>query len=181
MSDNPVLSFVGQQEWLQPLGEKSDALVKSALDSVGEASDAAKEVLVNSRLLGHTRHPTITDVPFGSWTVTLVADLFETAGRDQYAVAGDVSVAVGLVASMMAAAGGLADLSETRGQTDRHLGMMHGVLHGVTMLLFGGSLAARQSKQRTLGRALSFLGFGTLIGATYLANELRNKRAAETN
>jgi hypothetical protein len=180
MSDNPVVNFVGQQDWLEPLAEKSDALVKSALDSVGEASDAAKEVLVNSRLLGHTRHPTITDVPFGSWTVTLVSDLLETAGKSEYAKATDASLAVGLVASLMAAAGGLADLSETRGQTDRQLGMMHGLLHGVTMLLYGGSLAARQSDKRKLGRALSFLGYGTLIGATYLANELRQKRAAES-
>ena len=177
MKKNPVVEMVAQQEWLKPLGEKSDALVKGALDSVGPAADAVKDSLVNSRVLGHTKHPTITDVPLGSWTVTLISDVLETTGRQGCATAADISLAVGFGASLVAAVGGLADLSETHGQDERRLGMMHGILHGVTMLLFGGSLMARRSDRRVLGRALSFSGYSTLLISSYLANELAERRS----
>lgn len=180
MEENPVTKLVEQQEWLKPLGEKSDALVRGAVESVGEAGEAAKDVLVNSRLLGHKRHPTITDVPLGSWTVTLVSDVLEMSGQEPCAVAGDISVGVGLVASLAASLGGLADLSETHPQEERRLGMMHGIFHGVTILLYGGSLAARRSQKRGLGRALGFAGYATLLTASYLANELVERRRAAT-
>jgi hypothetical protein len=57
--------------------------------------------------------------------------------------------------------------------------MMHGIFHGVTTLLYGGSLAARRTEKRALGRVLGFAGFGTLVVASYLANELAERRAAE--
>ena len=82
----------------------------------------------------------------------------------------------GTGASLLASLGGLADLSETHGREERRLGMMHGIWHGVTMLLYGGSLAARRAEKRALGRALSFAGYGTLLAASYLANELVERR-----
>ncbi len=176
MDRNPVVNAVEEQDWLRSLGDKSDTFVNTALDSVGDAKDATRDALVNSRLLGHMRHPTITDVPFGSWTVTLVADGLDIAGHKQYSAAADISLAVGLVSSLLASAGGLADLSETQGQTDRRLGTMHGVLQGVTMLLFGGSLAARRTDKRGIGRILSLAGYATSIASSYLANELVESR-----
>lgn len=180
MSDNPVVNLVKQQEWLQPLGEKSDALVKGALNSVGKAKDATKDTLVNSRLFGHMQHPTITDVPFGSFTVTLVSDALEIAGQEQFSEAADTSLAIGLTASVIASAGGLADLSETHGQTDRQLGMVHGLLQGISIVLYGGSFFARRVNSRSVGRVLSLLGFGTLVASSYFANELSAKRLKET-
>ena len=172
MSEDRVVDFVQRQDWLKPLGEKSDALVESALQTGGEA----KDVLVNSRLLGHKRHPTVTDIPFGSWTVTLVSDVLAAAGAKRTEQAADTSIIVGLVASSIAAAGGLVDLSETAGDADRRLGMMHGILQGATMVLYGGSFAARRSKRQGLGRLLAFAGYGTLIAASYLANKLTEQR-----
>lgn len=179
MKENSVVKLVEEQEWLKPLGETSDALVKGALDSVGAAGSAVKDSLVNSRVLGHTRHPTITDIPLGSWTVTLVSDLLEMTGQEQCSTVADVSLAVGLGASLIASLGGLADLSETHGQDERRLGMMHGILHGVTMLLFGGSMAARRAEKRGLGRGLSLAGYSTLLTSAYLANELAKRRQRE--
>ena len=181
MTENAFLKFVRKQGWLKPLGEKSDDLVNSALGSVGVAGEAAKSVLVNSRLLGHTRHPTITDIPIGSWTVTLVSDLLETAGYKQITTAADISLLVGIGASVLASAGGLADLSETAGETDRRLGIMHGLLHGLTTVLYGSSLVARRKESRTIGRSLAFAGYASLLSAAYLANELAKKRAKSLN
>jgi uncharacterized membrane protein len=180
MRENPIRKYARSQGWFRPLGERSDALVNSAINSVGEAGEATKDILINSRLLGHTRHPAITDIPFGSWTVTLVSDVLEATGRESCSTAADISLGVGLTASLIASAGGLADLSETQGQTDRNLGIMHGLLHGVTTVLYGGSLIARRCNNRTLGRSLAFVGFGTLSAASYLASELANRRAAQT-
>ncbi len=176
MEENPITKLVEQQDWLKPLGERSDALINSALESVGEAGETAKDVLVNSRVFGHTKHPTITDVPLGSWTVTLVSDVLEMAGQEPCAKSADVSLGVGLGASLLASLGGLADLSTTREQKDRRLGMMHGIFHGVTVVLYGSSLAARQAHKRRLGRILGFAGYGSLLAASYLANELAERR-----
>ena len=156
----------------------TEANQKDWLQAMGDAGAVTKDVLVNSRLLGHKRHPTITDVPFGSWTVTLVSDALEEAGIVQPSSAAEVSLAVGLGASLMAAAGGLADLSDTHDQSDRELGMMHGIFHGLAILLYGGSLVARRSANRRLGRWLGFAGYGTLISATYLAGKLAERRNA---
>jgi uncharacterized membrane protein len=176
MDENPVIRLVEQQEWLKPLGKTSDALVKGAVNAMGDAGGATKDALVNSRILGHKKHPTITDVPLGSWTVTLVSDLLEMGGQEPCATAADISVSVGLGASLLASLGGLADLSETHSQEERRLGMMHGIFHGVTILLYGGSLVARRAQRRGLGRALAFAGFSTLLTASYLANELVERR-----
>ncbi len=172
------MKMVEQQDWLKPLGKKSDEFVNGALHSVGDAGDAAKDVLVNSRVLGHKKHPTITDVPLGSWTVTLVSDVMEMAGKQTSATAADVSLSVGLVASLMASLGGLADLSETHDEHERRIGMMHGILHGATMLLYGGSLTARRMRRRGLAQALSLTGYGTLLAASYLASNLVERRQA---
>ena len=144
--------------------------------SESSTSDTAKDVLVNSRLLGHTRHPTITDIPLGSWTVTLMLDLMELMGQKQDPTAADVSLSVGLGASLLASAGGLADLSQTYSERDRRLGATHGILHGLTMVLYGGSLAARRYKQSNVGRMLAFAGYGTLLAAAYLGGALAEKR-----
>ncbi len=165
-----------QQGWLKPLGEKSDAFMNGALDSVGSAGEAVRDSLVNSRILGHTRHPTVTDIPLGSWTVTLVSDVLELTGNEQCSTAADTSLTVGLIASLAASLGGLADLTETHQPEERRLGMMHGILHGLTTVLYGGSLAARRFGQRGLGKGLSFAGYGTLLASAYLANELVEHR-----
>lgn len=176
--NNSVVNLVERQEWLEPLGHKSDALVKSALASAGDAGEATKDALVNNRLLGHKRHPTITDVPFGSWTVTLVSDVLEASGKERFAVGADTALGVGLAASLIASAGGLADLSETKDRADRRLGMMHGIFQGFATLLYGSSFVARRRNNRSLGRKLSYAGYGTLIAATYLAAELAKRREA---
>jgi uncharacterized membrane protein len=142
-------------------------------------SDSTKDTLVNNRFLGHTRHPTITDVPFGSWTVTLLSDILEASGKQQFALTADTSLGVGLTASLLASAGGLADLSETEDPTDHRLGAMHGILQGLTTLLYGGSFIARRSGSRLLGRVFSVSAYGTLITAAYLAAELVKRRKAE--
>lgn len=167
---HPLVNLAERQEWLEPLSEKSDALVNST------ASEATKDTLVNNRLLGHKRHPTITDVPFGSWTVTLVSDILEAVGQEQFSVSGDTALGVGLAASLIASLGGLADLSETHAPADRRLGAMHGLLQGAASLLYGTSFVARRTSQRTLGRILSFTGYGTVIAASLLAAELAKRR-----
>lgn len=178
MSETPIVKLVQEQEWLNPLGQKSDELVATALKAAGDAGAATRDVLINSRILGHKRHPTITDVPFGAWSVTLVADVLELSGNGQFSRSGDLSLLIGLAASGLAATGGLADLSETRGNIDRKLGMMHGIFHGVTMLLYGGSWLTRKSGKRSAGRVLSLAGYAGLLAAASLANQLAERRQA---
>lgn len=176
MEENKIVKLVEEQDWLKPVGQKSDELINNAVNAAGAVGEAARDIAVNSRLLGHTKHPTVTDVPLGSWTVTLVSDVLDLAGQGSCATSADISLGVGLAASLLASVGGLADLSQTHGPADRKVGMVHGIFHGVTMFLYAGSLWARKSGQRPLGRALSFAGYGTLLFASYLGNELAERR-----
>lgn len=141
-----------------------------------ENLERTKDVLIYNRLLGHMRHPTITDVPFGSWTVTLVSDVLESTGQTQYAVAADIALGIGLAASLLAVAGGLADLSETHDPANRHLGAMHGIFQGVATTLYGASFVLRRRSRRNVGRTLGFAAYGCLFAATYLAAELAKRR-----
>ena len=170
MSENPVLTFVESQEWLQPIQDKGQELVKGAYEAAGPAGQAVKNAL-NGVWLGHPLHPAITDVPVGSWTVAVALDVLEMRGDDQYAAGADAAVALGLLSSVPAALSGLTDWSDTYNKPQR-VGALHGLLNIGAAALYAGSYAARKAKNRGLGRWLGFAGYGLVLASAYLGGEL---------
>ena len=170
MSDNAILSAIEKQEWLQPIQDKGEELIKSAYKAAGPAGQTVKNAL-HGVWLRHPLHAAITDVPVGSWTAALALDLLEASGQTQYAAGADAAIAVGLVGAVASAAAGLTDWSETHGKPQR-VGAVHGMLNSVAAVLYTGSYIARKQNQRSLGRSLSYLGYALVLGSAYLGGEL---------
>src|SRR5579875_157222 len=105
MSEDPILSFVEQQEWLAPIQESGEAFVKKAYDSAGDAGQTIKNAL-HGVWLGHPLHAAITDVPVGSWTAAAVLDFLEANGHDDYGPGADAAIMVGLAGAVASAASG---------------------------------------------------------------------------
>jgi nitrite reductase/ring-hydroxylating ferredoxin subunit/uncharacterized membrane protein len=118
------------QAWLDDLGGGIQKAVGGFYDALGAPGRALKDTMHGTTVLGHPLHPAITDVPLGAWTAGVLADwLFVATGRIP-AAAGDIALAVGLAAAVLAALSGLTDHHETYGQDLRTA-----TLHGLTMLL----------------------------------------------
>jgi len=168
--EDPILSFVEKQEWLAPLQEVGEKLVKDAYKSGGETGQAIKNAM-HGVWLGHPLHSAITDVPVGSWTAAAVLDLLEAGGHEEYAAGADAAVAVGLAGAVGSAVSGLTDWSETHGKPQR-VGALHGLLNTVAAALYTGSYIARKNKSRGLGRLLAFSGFGIVLASAYLGGAI---------
>src|SRR5947199_1297772 len=76
--------------------------------------------------LGHALHPFLTDLPIGTWTSSLLLDLF--GGRDARPASRRL-IAAGVLASLPTAASGLNDWADTTPASDevRHVGAVHAV------------------------------------------------------
>ena len=179
MSENPILSSIEDQEWLQPLQDKGPELVKGAFAAAGPAGQAAKNAL-HGVWLGHPLHPAITDVPVGSWTVAATLDALEMFGNSKYQAGADAAVAIGLIGAVPAALSGITDWADTHGKPQR-VGAVHGMLNMGAAALYAGSYAARKIQKRGLGRWLSFVGFGLVIASAYLGGELSYSQKVGVN
>lgn len=170
MSEDAILSFAEKQEWLAPIQKAGEELVKKTYESAGPAGQAIKNAL-HGVWLGHPLHSAITDVPVGSWTAAAVMDALEAGGNDDYAPGADAAVAVGLVGAAASALSGITDWSETHGKPQR-VGALHGLLNITATALYTGSYIARKNRNRGLGRALAFTGFGIVLASAWLGGAL---------
>lgn len=170
MSENPIVSRIEEQEWLQPIQTKGEELIKNAYAAAGPAGQPVKNAL-HGVWLGHPVHSAITDVPVGSWATAAVLDLLEIRGDSQYAAGADAAIMVGLVSAIPAALSGMTDWSDTHGKPQR-VGALHGLLNMGAATLYATSYLARKSDKRALGRWLGFLGFGCVFASAWLGGEL---------
>lgn len=158
--------IAASQRWADPLAEKLQPLIRRAV--------APKRVrnLLDGVWLGAPLHPALTDVPVGSWTAALVLDAGSLlADDDRLGAAADRALAVGALAAVPAAATGLNDLRDLRGQS-RRVAMVHGLLNTVGLTLTTASLLCRRSGRRGLARGLSGAGFLVSATAAHLGGEL---------
>ncbi|TMF97002.1 MAG: Rieske (2Fe-2S) protein [Chloroflexi bacterium] len=117
-----------RQGWLDPVGETIQKAVGAFYDSLGAPGKSLKDLMHGTTVLGHPLHPAITDLPIGAWSVGVLADwLFVTTGRVP-AVAGDLGLAIGVAAAIVAAMTGYTDHHETVGH-----GRRAATVHGLTM------------------------------------------------
>jgi nitrite reductase/ring-hydroxylating ferredoxin subunit/uncharacterized membrane protein len=117
-------------------------------------------------------HPALTDVPLGSWTAAIVFDGLDAAG-DSRAMrnAADASLALGVVGALGAAVTGLSDWRYLSGGS-RRMGIAHGLLNTIGLVLSITSLILRAAGRRNAGR-LTFLAGYTVSGlAAHIGGEL---------
>jgi nitrite reductase/ring-hydroxylating ferredoxin subunit/uncharacterized membrane protein len=130
------------------------------------------ELLHGGRWAGHPLHPALSDLPIGLWTSVMVLDLTDrdTDPRRGLDAAGVLSAA-GILASGATALTGVADWSVSE-DTDRRIGLFHGLLNTAALGLQGVSLGARVAGHRGTARTLGAASLMATAAAGYLGGHL---------
>jgi nitrite reductase/ring-hydroxylating ferredoxin subunit/uncharacterized membrane protein len=117
-------------------------------------------------------HPVLTDVPVGSWTAALVFDGLDAATDSRAARnAADASLVMGILGALGAAVTGLSDWRYLSGGS-RRMGMAHGLLNTVGLVLSIASLVLRAVGRRNAGRLAFLAGYSVSGMAAHLGGEL---------
>jgi nitrite reductase/ring-hydroxylating ferredoxin subunit len=155
----------------QPWIESGANAVKASAGKVMDALPRQVRNFLHGVWLGHPFHPVITDIVVGSYSTLAVLDVAEAAGMKQIAPASDLALSTGLASGMVAASAGFADWHVLGGKAKK-VGFLHMLFNITGTLLYIGSLIARKTGNRSLGRTLAFTGYGTLFGGAYLGGHL---------
>jgi nitrite reductase/ring-hydroxylating ferredoxin subunit/uncharacterized membrane protein len=154
--------------WLDTVAEKVQPIVQDAV----EAGGTPVRNVLDGTPMEIPLHPALTDVPVGSLTAALVFDgLDAVTGSRAMRNAADASLAVGTAGGFAAAVVGLSDWRYLRGGS-RRMGVAHGLLNAVGLVLNTVSLVLRVAGRRNAGR-LAFLAGYSLNGVgAHLGGEL---------
>jgi len=168
----PSKDVMGRIEDARPL----DPAVKAVRTVINKVlgPQAVRDVL-HGVWFGHPLHPVLTDVPIGAWTSAALLDLLPGTGP-----AAATLVATGCATSLPTALTGWADWSQLHPQQQR-VGLVHAVANGVGIALFSASLMARLQGRTTRGKALGFIGLGTVMAGGYLGGHLVFRQASSVN
>jgi nitrite reductase/ring-hydroxylating ferredoxin subunit len=160
-----------EQRWIDQGANAVKGAVRGVYARMGSASVPVRNFM-HGAWLGHPLHPVLTDIVVGAYTTAAILDVAETAGAgNRIAPATDIALTTGVVSGLGAAVAGITDWHVLKGKPKR-IGFLHMLLNVSATGLYIFSLLARKSGNRGLGRALSWLGYGTLFGGAYLGGHL---------
>lgn len=166
-----ISDFAERQTWLDSLAEPFQSWVLTIFGQPGSPNRKIKDLL-NGTWLGHGLHPLLTDIPVGSWSVTLLLDVLSLVSDDEGLKRGaDASLLLGILGATGAAVTGVADWSDLI-ETDRRVGFLHGLTNGGILLANVASFALRLAGKRKAGIACSTVGYLASIFSAYLGGDL---------
>ncbi len=167
--EETVVYSVTHQSWIDSLAGQ----LQQVFNGIFLGSDAARRVkdFLNGVWLAHPLHPSVTDVPVGSWTTAVVLDGIESATGRNMEPATSTAIGLGVGGAVISAASGIADWVDAEG-TQRRVGLVHATLNTVALTLFGASLWRRLGGYRQGSSALSNAGWLAMFVAAYLGGEL---------
>src|SRR5581483_9581671 len=174
MAESRLDRFVRRQGWMEGWGDAIQAAVGGVYDALGRPGRSLKNLMHGTAILGHPLHPALTDVPIGAWTAGVVADHVAHFTPRIPTEAGDVALAVGVVAGLGAALTGYTDFHETFAQ-ERRIALLHGLVNTVVLLLMAVSLALRWwvgGGAHPLAVGLSTAGWVLVILGGYIGGHL---------
>ncbi len=173
MSDivQTVNAFFIKETWIGKTAEP----VKTAVNTFfGKAGHTGRQIqnFLNGTWLGHPLHPVLTDIPIGAWTAAIALNSIEAStGQKGIGKAADTAIAIGVAGAAGSAVSGIADWQFTYEESLR-TGFVHGLLNTVALGLFIGSMVARSSHNRSMGRFLALTGFTIASASAYLGGDL---------
>src|ERR671912_2676811 len=158
-------------EALPFLDDIADGVQPKVQEAVAAGGTTARNVL-DGVWLEAPLHPALTDVPVGAWTAALVFDGLDVAtGKEPVRHAADASLVLGTLGAIGAAVTGLSDWRYLSGGS-RRMGVAHGLLNTIALVLIITSLVLRATGRRNSGR-LSFLAGYSVSGlAAHIGGEL---------
>lgn len=153
------------------------------LDRVGDPLLKGAQAVFRGRLadllhgvwLGHPLHPALITVPYGAWTSAGVLDALPGGTP-----AATILIGVGTATAPAAAITGVNDWSSLTPE-QRRVGLVHAAANVVAVGLYAGSLAARLTGRKSLGKRLSYAGLGVLSISAYIGGHLAYRQAASVN
>jgi len=161
---------------IERISDTLQNLIKGLLGSNRRPPRRFKSLL-HGTWLRHPLHPVLSDIPIGSWILTMIFDIIwlATPQRDAWAArAAEIAILVGIVGALSAAMTGLADWSDSYG-AERRVGLWHGLLNATALLLYIASLLIRlpANQGESLPAAIiGFVGVATITVAGYLGGEM---------
>jgi nitrite reductase/ring-hydroxylating ferredoxin subunit/uncharacterized membrane protein len=154
--------------FLDDIAEGVQPKVQEAVDVGGTT---ARNVL-DGVWLEAPLHPALTDVPVGAWTAALVLDGFDVVtGKEPVRHAADASLVFGTLGALGAAVTGLSDWRYLSGGS-RRMGVAHGLLNTIGLVLSVVSLVLRATGRRNAGRLAFLTGYSISGMAAHLGGEL---------
>jgi nitrite reductase/ring-hydroxylating ferredoxin subunit/uncharacterized membrane protein len=169
---NDACCETSQSPELTNLEERLQKAIDKALYAGGNPNAQKLRNFLNGTWIGEPLHVILTDLPIGAWTVALVCDGLDLASkRQEFAVAADTSIAIGLLGAVGAAITGVTDWSDVDPPA-RRIGMIHGIVNVSAATLFAMSSILRMKKSRTTGRILAVLGYGVMTVAAHLGGKM---------
>lgn len=163
-----VVDAVDSLPWLERLAAatmRTVAPLRSRLAPTGLLD------LLHGKPLGHALHPALSDLPIGLWAGSMLL-YFVGWGGPAALLSG-----CGIAAALAAAATGGADWTVTDGH-ERRVGLLHGMVMVVALLVQCGSFAAYLTGQTVLAVVLSVVSLVITLGAAYLGGHLVLGRGA---
>src|SRR5215210_314658 len=168
MAETLMQRMVEALPFLDEIAEDVQPKVQRAVDAGGTT---ARNVL-DGVWLEAPLHPVLTDVPVGSWTAALVFDGLDVAtGKQPVRHAADASLVFGTLGALGAAVTGLSDWRYLSGGS-RRMGVAHGLLNRIGLVLGGGGLALRVTGRGNAGRLTFLTGYSISGMAAHLGGEL---------
>ncbi|MDQ3860462.1 MAG: Rieske 2Fe-2S domain-containing protein [Actinomycetota bacterium] len=158
-------------EALPFLDNVAEAVQPEVQKAVGAGGTTARNVL-DGVWFEVPLHPVLTDVPIGSWTAALVFDGLDVAtGKRPMRHAADASLVFGTVGALGAAVTGLSDWRYLSGGS-RRMGVAHGLLNTIGLVLSITSLVLRATERRNAGRLVFLTGYSISGMAAHIGGEL---------
>jgi uncharacterized membrane protein len=131
----------------------------------------------NAKILGHSVHPIMIVFPLGLLATAVVFDvIFLVWGNDTFATVAYWMIAAGIVGGLLAAPFGWMDwFAIPSGVRAKTVGLAHGVVNTVVLLLFAGSWYIRSdspARPEMMASVLSIGGFLLALVGGWLGGEL---------
>ncbi|MFF0266077.1 DUF2231 domain-containing protein [Kribbella sp. NPDC004536] len=156
-----ALRAVGNSRW-------SERLARAQELAYGPLIERVRRTPLHTDVLGHSIHPSLTDITTGCWLATTLLDL---AGGTQSRRGATLLATAGLLASIPTALAGAADWSELSGE-QRRIGAVHAIGMDTATFLFAASLVARLQGNHRRATTLAATANATAATSGYLGAHL---------
>jgi nitrite reductase/ring-hydroxylating ferredoxin subunit/uncharacterized membrane protein len=156
----------------KPIDDKLQRMIDKALYAKGSPGAQKIRNFLNGTWLGEPLHVVLTDIPIGAWTLAMVFDALDMIlDSNDFSLAADTSIAVGLAGAAGAALTGVTDWSDVDPPA-RRTGLIHGLLNISATALFTTSLVLRKRRSRTGGRISAALGYALMSYSAHLGGRM---------
>lgn len=171
-----AVAVIARQEWLDRPSYRFEHLLAFSFNALGRARDRVTNAL-NGVWLGHPVHPPLASLASGALGTAVALDAMSLLGAQHSTEARDASriatraLGVGILASVGSAVTGVTDWQHTH-QTDRRVGLVHGVVNSAATALYALSWWDRRRGRRARAIATSAIGYGITLAGSYLGGAL---------